>query len=107
MRIAVLTRDLMFFTAAEGIAGATGHEAVQVEDAANAAGFDLFVVDLAPSTGIDLLAVAMLDPLRTAAFIPHVQVERLTGARAAGLAEVHRRGALAQELPRIIAQHAG
>jgi hypothetical protein len=49
---------------------------------------------------------ATFDPLRTAIFTPHERVEVFTGARAHGIAHVYRRGALAVELPRILAEYA-
>ena len=105
MHVAVLTRDLMFFSAVEGVAGAMGHRAEQVEDVSSAGEFGLLVADLSGVAPGDVPAIAALDPLRTAAFVPHVQVEMLAAARAAGIAHVYRRGALANELPGLLREY--
>lgn len=102
----MLSKDLMFFTAVEGVAGAMGHRARQAEELAEIGSPDLLIADFA-SDAFDVAAMAAVsDPVRTAIFTPHGRVEVFTGARANGIAHVYRRGALAQELPRILAEYA-
>jgi len=106
MDVCVLSADLMFFSAVEGVAGAMGHRARQVESVAEIGRPDLLIADLAHE-GFDLDAIAAaFDPARTAVFAPHVRVEAFTGARASGIAHVYRRGALAAELPRLLSEYA-
>lgn len=96
----------MFFTAVEGVAGAMGHTARQAESLDAVGSPDLLIADFA-SDLVDVPALAAaFDPLRTAIFTPHVRVEVFTGARANGIAHVHRRGALAEQLPRILSEYA-
>jgi hypothetical protein len=105
--VCVMTGDLIFFSAVEGVAGAMGHRARQVTapDAIGTPG--LVVLDFA-SLPVEFAALRpVVDPLRAAAFIPHVDVAAFATARASGLAHVHRRAALATELPRILAEYAG
>lgn len=106
MDVCVLTTDLMFFSAVEGVAGAMGHRARQAERVEGIGEPALLIADLAHEA-FDLDAVAgAFDPARTAVFAPHVRVEAFTGARAAGFAHVYRRGALAAELPRLLSEYA-
>jgi hypothetical protein len=106
MDVCVLSRDLMFFTAVEGVAGAMGHRARQAETLADVGAPDVLIADFA-FDGFDVGAVAAAgDPLRTAIFAPHGKVEVFTGAHANGIAHVYRRGALATELPRLLAEYA-
>src|SRR5689334_9557170 len=102
MDIAVLSGDLMFFSAVEGVAGAMGHRARQVESVSEIGAPAMLVVD-ARAEQFDVASVAAaFDPLRTALFAPHEHVAVFAAARASGIAHVHRRGALASELPRLI-----
>lgn len=106
MDVCVLSRDLMFFTAVEGVAGAMGHQARQAETLAAVGGPAILIADFV-STPIDIDALAAaFDPLRTAIFVPHERVEVFTKARACGIANVYRRGALATELPRLLGEYA-
>ncbi|MCZ2111723.1 MAG: hypothetical protein LC118_19545 [Dehalococcoidia bacterium] len=106
MDVCVLSNDLMFYSAVEGVAGAMGHSARQVEAIDEIGTPALLIVDLG-SAELDVAAIAtVFDPMRTAVFAPHVKVEAFTGSRAAGIAHVHRRGALAAELPRLLAEYA-
>jgi hypothetical protein len=106
MDVCVLTGDLMFFTAVEGVAGAMGHVARQVETLDGIGQPDVLFVDMSTARmGVSAIAAAF-EPLRTAIFTPHERVDVFTAARAHGIAHVHRRGALASELPRIIAEYA-
>ncbi len=107
MDVCVLSKDLIFFSAVEGVAGAMGHSTRQAESL-DAIGLpDVLIADFA-SLSIDVAAlVAASDPMRTVIFTPHGRVEVFTSARANGVAQVHRRGALAVELPRILAEYAG
>lgn len=102
----MVTGDLIFFSAVEGLAGAMGHRARQAADVDSIGAPGLTVVDYAslpmPASTLDTI----IDPMRTAAFIPHVDAGAFAGARAVGIAHVHRRGALATELPRILALYA-
>ena len=101
----VLTGDLMFFTAVQGVAMAMGHQVRQVESLTEIGAPDLLVADLG-SMHVDITAlVAASDPLRTAIFTPHVRVEVFTGARAHGIAHVYRRGVLAIELPKLFNEY--
>lgn len=105
MDVAVLTADLMFFSAVEGVAGAMGHHATQVEAVADVTtDAPLVIADLG-SISVAPEALRELDPLRVVAFAPHVRVELFTGARANGI-EIYRRGALATELPRLLRERA-
>jgi hypothetical protein len=107
MDVCVLSRDLMFFTAVEGLVGAMGHTARQAEDLSEVGTPDLLIADFA-SPAFEVAAVATTaDPLRTVIFAPHGRVEVFTGARASGIAHVCRRGALAVELPRLLSEYAG
>lgn len=102
MDVCVLSRDLMFFTAVEGVTGAMGHDVRQVEELGTIGAPDVLIADFA-SCPVEIPALAAIcDPLRTAIFTPHERVEVFTGARAHGIAHVYRRGALAQELPRLL-----
>ncbi len=104
--VCVLSRDLMFFTAVEGVAGAMGHRARQAESLREVGAPDVLIADFA-SDAFDMSAVAAIsDPLRTAIFAPHGKTEVFTGARANGIGHVYRRGALATELPRLLAEYA-
>lgn len=106
MDVCVLSRDLMFFTAVEGVAGAMGHTARQAETLASVGAPDLLIADFV-STAVDIVEMAQaFDPLRTVIFAPHERVEVFTGARAHGIAGVFRRGALPTELPRLLAEYA-
>lgn len=106
MDVCVLSKDLMFFSAVEGVAGAMGHPARQVEsiDAIGEPG--LLIVDLGSLDAEPGDVALAFDPMRTAVFAPHVKVGAFTGSRAAGIAHVYRRGALATELPRLLAEYA-
>lgn len=105
MDVCVLSTDLMFFSAVEGVAGAMGHRSRQVETVGEIGRADLLIADLAHE-GFDVNAiVAAFDPMRTAVFAPHVRVEVFTDARASGIAHVYRRGALAAELPRLLSEY--
>lgn len=107
MDVCVLSRDLMFFTAAEGVIGAMGHRVRQAEELSAIGTPDVLVADFA-SSPVEVGALAgAFDPLRTAIFTPHERVEVFTGARANGIAHVYRRGALATQLPRLLADYAG
>lgn len=106
MDVCVLSEDLIFFTAVDGVAGAMGHKARQAESLKAIGAPDVLIADFA-SGSIEIAALAAtFDPLRTAVFTPHTRVEVFTGARAHGIAHVHRRGALAVELPRILREYA-
>jgi hypothetical protein len=106
MDVCVLSRDLMFYTAAEGIAGAMGHTVRQAERVEEIGAADLLVADFV-SFPSDITALAeAFDPLRIAIFTPHERVEVFRGGRAAGIAHVYRRGALASELPRLLREYA-
>ncbi|MGE5594829.1 MAG: hypothetical protein ACM3S1_02200 [Hyphomicrobiales bacterium] len=103
MEVAVLTRDLMFFSAVEGVAGAMGHRAVQHESLDALGDPGIIIADLG-SLDLDPAALAAHDPLRTHAFAPHVRTDLFAAARAAGL-QIYRRGALATELPRLLTEY--
>ena len=95
----------MFYTAVEGVTGAMGDRARQAESLDEIGGPDLLVADLA-SMGVEIAAlVAAFDAMRTVIFTPHVRAEVFTAARANGIARVYRRGALATELPRLLAEY--
>jgi len=106
MDVCVLSKDLMFYSAVEGVAGAMGHRARQVESIDAIAEAALLIVDLGSLEAEPAEIATAFDPLRTAVFAPHVKVEAFTGSRAAGIAHVYRRGALATELPRLLAEYA-
>ena len=94
MDVCVLSGDLMFFTAIEGVAGAMGHAARQVETLDAVGCPDVLFVDMSTArTSIDAIAAAF-EPLQTAIFTPHERVDVFAAARATGIAHVHRRGAL-------------
>lgn len=106
MDVCVLSGDLMFFTAVEGVTVAMGHAARQVETLDAIGRPDVLFVDMSTiRTSIDAIAAAF-EPLRIAIFTPHERVDVFAAARANGITHVHRRGALASELPRIIAEYA-
>ena len=105
MDVCVLSSDLMFFTAVEGVAGAMGHRARQVETLEAVGSADLLIADLGSAKVAPAEIAGAFDPMRTVVFAPHVNVEAFTGARAAGIAHVYRRGALAAELPRLLAEY--
>jgi hypothetical protein len=105
--VSVVTGDLIFFSAVEGIVGAMGHSARQAAGLTATDAADLVVLDFASMPGDAAEIMAGIDPLRAAAFIPHVDVTAFAAARASGIAHVHRRGALAVELPRILSLYAG
>lgn len=107
MNVCVLTRDLMFFGAVEGVAGAMGHRATQATALEEVQPHDLLIADMASVSLPVTQMTSSHDPLRTAAFIPHVDVDRFAEARSGGLAHVYRRGSLAVELPRFLAECAG
>lgn len=104
MDVAVLTGDLIFFSAVEGVSGAMGHKARQVATPEETVGAGLVIVDLG-SLDLDEAALGTLDTMRSYAFAPHVRTELFARGRSAGL-QVFRRGALAEELPQLISQHA-
>lgn len=96
----------MFFTAVEGVAGAMGHTARQVEQLADIGEPDLLIADFV-SSAVDIPSLAAAyDPLRIAIFAPHEHVDVFRGARANGIANVFRRGALPVELPKLLAEYA-
>jgi hypothetical protein len=103
--VCVLTRDLIFFSAVEGLAGATGHSARQAEALDEVGTPAVLIVDMSSIGSTVSEVAAVYDPLRTAIFTPHERVHVFTAARANGVAHVHRRGALAVELPRILAEY--
>lgn len=106
MDVCVFSRDLMFFTAVEGVAGAMGYKARQVEDLDAIGQPDVLIADFV-SSAVDIASLAgACDPLRIAIFAPHEHVEVFRGARANGIAHVFRRGALPVELPKILAEYA-
>jgi len=105
MDVCVLSRDLMFFTAVEGVAGAMGHQARQAEELESIGQPDLLIADFI-SSAVDIPSLAAaFDPLRTTIFAPHEHVDVFKGARANGIANVFRRGALPVELPKLIAEY--
>lgn len=105
MDVAVLTSDLVFFSAVEGVAGAMGHRAHQFEAIGDVPGaYPLVIADLG-SLDVTPEALRTLDPLRVVAFAPHVRADLFTGARAHGI-DIYRRGALATELPRVLSERA-
>ncbi|MEO9254194.1 MAG: hypothetical protein ABI305_01535 [Tepidiformaceae bacterium] len=105
MDVCVLSNDLIFFSAVDGVAGAMCHKARQVESLDAIGSPDVLIADFA-SASVDMAdLVAAFDPLRTVVFTPHTRVDVFTGARANGIAHVHRRGALAVELPRILREY--
>ncbi len=106
MDVCVLSKDLMFFSAVEGAAGAMGHRGRQVESIEEVGEPGLLIVDLGSLDAEPQAIAEGFDPLRTAVFAPHVKVDAFTGSRAAGIAHVYRRGALATELPRLLAEYA-
>ena len=107
MDVCVLTGDLIFFSAVEGVSGAMGHRARQAETLADVGSADILIVDIS-SIAADVAAItAAFEPLRTAIFTPHERVEVFSSARSNGVSHVHRRGALATELPRILGEYAG
>lgn len=83
-----------------------GHPARQVESLDQVGKPDLLIADFVSFPSDVATLAAAFDPLRTAIFTPHERVEVFTGARAHGVSHVHRRGALAAELPRILAEYA-
>jgi hypothetical protein len=105
MDVCVLSRDLMFFSAVEGVAGAMGHRARQVEDIAEVGQPAILIADFVSEPLDVAVLAATCDPLRTAIFTPHERVDVFTAARANGIAHVYRRGALAQELPRLLQEY--
>lgn len=106
MDICVLSNDLIFFSAVEGVAGAMGHHARQVGALEETGTPAVLIADFV-SAAIEVSALAnTFDPLRTVIFTPHERVEVFTSARAYGIAHVYRRGALATELPRILREYA-
>ncbi len=105
MEVCVLSLDLMFFTAVEGVARAMGHRVKQAESLVEIGSPDLLVVDFT-STRVGIAALAAsADPARTAVFAPHEHVETFADARAHGIAHVYRRGALATELTRLLTEY--
>lgn len=105
MDVCVFSRDLMFFTAVEGVAGAMGHRARQAEELDAIGTPDLLIADFV-SSAVDIPSLAAaFDPLRTAIFAPHEHVEVFRGARSHGVANVFRRGALPVELPKLLAEY--
>ncbi|MGH2633962.1 MAG: hypothetical protein ACRDG3_11175 [Tepidiformaceae bacterium] len=106
MDVCVLSNDLIFFSGVEGVAGAMGHKARQVGSIEEIGAPDLLIADFV-SLAVDVKTLAgAFDPLRTAIFTPHERVEVFAAARGNGVAHVYRRGALAVELPRILAEYA-
>jgi hypothetical protein len=106
MDVCVLSKDLIFFSAVDGVAGAMGHKARQAESLETIGTPDILIADFV-SPAVDVAALATgFDPLRTAIFTPHERVDVFAAARANGIAHVHRRGALATELPRILTEYA-
>jgi hypothetical protein len=103
MDVCVLSRDLMFFTAAEGIVVASGHTIRQAEDVENIGEPDLLVADFVSFAQPIAELAARVDPDRSVIFTPHERADVFRDGRAQGF-EVHRRGALANELPRILAE---
>ena len=105
MDVCVLSRDLIFFSAVAGVAGAMGHHARQIGALEEIGTASVLIGDFV-SAAFDVAALAaVFDPLRTAIFTPHERVEVFRAARANGVAHVYRRGALAVELPRILAEY--
>ena len=107
MNLCVLSRDLMFYTAVEGVAGAMGHRARLLEQLTEIGAPDLLVADFGSVTTDMAELAASADPMRIVIFTPHVRVEVFSAARASGIANVYRRGALATELPRLLSEYAG
>lgn len=106
MDVCVLSNDLIFFSGVEGVAGAMGHKARQVDSLADIGTPDVLIADFV-SAAVEVTAlVDAFEPLRTAIFTPHERVEVFSAARANGIAHVYRRGALAIELPRLLAEYA-
>ena len=106
----LVTADLFLGSRLKGIAESSGFRVVSMPrlgaDAELTA--ECALLDLA-SPGIDV--VAAIDrfgadaPNRVAAYAPHVRVDLLRAARAAGLKAVFTRGQLESELPRWLAGH--
>ena len=99
----ILTGDLFLGSRLQGAAERAGYRATVRRDAPPEA------VSAADRVLIDLAAVADVAPLlndvadasqRIAAYAPHVRVDLLKSARAAGLTAVFTRGQLETELPR-------
>ena len=103
----MVTGDAIFFSAVQGVTGAMGHAVRQATGADQLGEAQLVILDFA---NLPLPVGALptsFDPLRAAAFIPQADAAAFNTARAYGIAHVHRRGALATELPRIVAEYAG
>ncbi len=100
----MLSRDLMFFTAVEGLARRMGHSARQVESLSETVGAELLVADFV-SAPQEVAALARgRAPSSVAIFTPHERMDVFREARALGIA-VYRRGALLEELPHILERH--
>ena len=80
MDVCVLTENLIFYSAVEGVSGAMG----------------LDIADLA----------SRAEPMRIAFFAHGHDPEMIVTARRNGIAHVYRRGKLAEELPRILGEYA-
>lgn len=105
MDVCVLTANLLFYSAVEGVAGAMGHKARQAESVEAVGKPDLLIAD--GSMGVDVPDLASrADPLRIAYFAQGHDPAMMSAARATGIAHVYRRGALAEELPGIISEYA-
>ncbi len=105
MDVCVLTTNLLFYSAVEGVAGAMGHKARQVESVDEVGKPDLLIAD--GSMGVDVPDLAArADPLRIAFFALGHDAQMMSAARANGIAHVYRRGALADELPGILSEYA-
>lgn len=105
MDVCVLTANLLFYSAVEGVAGAMGHKARQAESVDEVGNPDLLIAD--GSMGVEAPDLASrTDPIRIAYFAQGHDPAMMSAARACGIAHVYRRGALADELPRIIAEYA-
>ncbi len=105
MDVCVLTKNMLFYSAVEGVAGAMGHKARQAEALEEVGKPDLLIAD--GSMGLDVPELAAIaEPMRIAYFALGHDAEMMSTARANGIPHVYRRGALAEQLPRIIAEYA-
>ncbi len=113
-RVLAAIPDLFFSSKVSGAARQLGID-VQIADSRETLlqhavrGPDLLLIDLDASTldGIGLVkelrSLKLPRPLRLVAFASHVHSDLLEGARAAGCDQVLTRGALAANLPQVLA----
>lgn len=110
MRIVLFSTDLMLYSSVSGAASASGHEFQSGTDIDGLTTVlqepdTLLCLDLNTANGDPAVLASMMRPevlARSVAFGPHVHVEKLNAAKAAGFGTVMPRGQFVSQLMAIL-----